>query len=607
MIRIRRATATALLVAVVWNGVPEPRPVGAADGTGACASHLVPATAFTDTIGSVHRAAIDCAVWWGLSNGTTATRFSPTRDISRGQAAAMLARLLRDSGHGSADVPSAGFLDVVGHTFEPDIDLLASLDIARGVTATRFEPDRPVARDQMSSWLVRTFEYGYAAPLPAGPMPFADVVGNVHADAIARVAAAGITTGTSPTTFEPHRPVPRAQMASFLARSMEVLLSQGLVGLPATRPQAGDAYHSRMRAAWVHLFDPQLKTRAGIEALVEELAAADANAVIAQVARRHDAYYASDVLPQTPDPALAPGLDVLTELLEQAHLRGIEVHAWFGVGPTWHEVYDGLVPPPGWMHTEHGIVAAPDQRWVTRTYDGAWSTYLDPGVAGVQDHAAAVVGELADRYDLDGIHLDYVRYESASHGYNPIALSRYRAETGAVGTPRPDDPAWAAWRREQTRRIMLRARRAIEASGREVTLSAAVITWLDAPATPDRAGFQRTSPYTRVLQDWDGWVRRGEVDVAIPMNYFRAHDPEQARSFAQWIAYEQALGATTAVDVVPGPAGYLNQPSNVLSQVRNAMTIDGSSIYSYQQPTNDGTRNVWEQLAATRWQYRPTR
>jgi uncharacterized lipoprotein YddW (UPF0748 family) len=609
-----RLLALTLAVALTVAILPLPS-AGAATGSGSCPSHLVPATPFTDTLGSPHRAGIDCALWWGLTHGTSPTRFTPGASITRGQTAAMTARMLRSTGATGAPPPSAGFADTVGHRFEKEIDLLASLGIVSGVTPTHFAPDLPVSRGQMASIIARAFEHGWDAPLPPGPVPFTDVAQeSPHRDAIGQLVAAGITSGTTPTTFAPGAPVIRGQMASFLTRAAGVLLKGGQATLPTSRPRADDAYQSRMRGAWVHLFDDTLKTRAGIVKMVDELAVADANIIVAQVARRHDAYYTSSVLPRTPDPKIADGFDVLAELITAAHARGIEVHAWFGVGPTWHDVYKGLPAPSGWIHTTRGMGAPESQRWVSRTYEGAtradvsgWSTYLDPGVPGVQAHVAAVVGELAKNYALDGIHLDYVRYESASHGYNPFALAAYRTATGTTGTPSPTDPAWTAWRREQTRRVILAARSAIQTSGRPVPLSAAVITWGAGPPTPDRAGFQESLPYTRTLQDWDGWVRRGEIDVAMPMNYFRAHDPEHARWFAGWIAYERALAATTDVQVVPGPGGYLNHPSNVMSQVRTAMSVDGAMIYSYQQPTVDGTRGVWSQLASMRWGYAPTR
>jgi uncharacterized lipoprotein YddW (UPF0748 family) len=604
----RRAVLLLLSVTLLLGVLPAA--AGAAVGP-ACPAGAVPATAFTDTVRSVHRSAIDCGAWWGITSGRTATRYAPDGAITRGQTAAMIARLLRSSGRAPSTVPSAGFTDTVGHRFAADIDLLAHLGIVRGVSTTSFAPETPVDRQQMASFIAAMFARGYAAPLPTGPVPFRDVSAtNVHRDAIGRLVAADITGGTTATTYAPTARVTRDQMASFLTRSTSRLVTARLATLPTTRPGARDPYATRTRGAWVHLFDGSLKTRRQIRTVVDELAAADVNAIFAQVARRHDAYYTSSVLPRTPDPTLEPGLDVLDELLRVAHARGIEVHAWISVAPTYHGVYDGLPRPAGWVYREHGANAPVAQRWVTRTRSGTWSDYLDPGLRPVQDHLAAVVGELAANYALDGIHLDYVRYQSANHGYHPAALARYRAETGASIDPLPaaNDPGWSNWRRAQTREMVRRARAAIRASGRDVELSAAVISWGAGPANADRAGFTRTRTYTETFQDWDRWVRDGEVDMVLPMNYFRAHDADQARWFEQWLRYEQQLAAGSTSRVVPGIAGYLNRPAAGLDQMQRAMArTDGAAMYSYQQPTLDGGRGIWGRLAGSRWGYPPVR
>lgn len=355
-----------------------------------------------------------------------------------------------------------------------------------------------------------------------------------------------------------------------------------------------------LRGAWVHLFDGSLKSRASISQVVEELRAAGANAVFAQVSRRHDAYYASDVLPRTPDPGVEAGLDVLAELIAQARPAGLEVHAWIAVAPTWHQAYNDLPRPAGWLPADHGEHAPEAQRWVTRTVDGQWTDYLDPGLPEVRAHVTSVVAELAARYPVDGIHLDYVRYSSAAHGYHPRALARYQAETGASGTPAPADHAWSAWRRQQTRDIVVGARDAIAATGRDITLSAAVITWQDGP-TAGRP-FEATRAYNDTLQDWAGWARDGLLDAVLPMNYFRDGVPEQARWFSEWLAFESQLAASTDTLVVPGIAGFLNSPSATVAQIEAAArATDGAMMYSYQQPTVDHSRGVWATLAERGW------
>ena len=227
--------------------------------------------------------------------------------------------------------------------------------------------------------------------------------------ASALVLAAGCGPGSDPSdlsTAPSPEPSPRATPPQPVAEPTE--------GAPA--PQ-----DSLARAAWVHLFDDSLKTRAGIRRVVADLVAAGATAVIAEVVRRQDAYYDSEVLPRTTDPALEPGLDVLDALIEEAHAAGLEVHAWIPFAPTWHEFYTDLPAPDGWVSTAHGPTAAEADRWVTRTVDGTWDTYLDPGLPEVRAHVAAIVGEIAAEYPVDGIHLDYVRYPSKALISRPTA------------------------------------------------------------------------------------------------------------------------------------------------------------------------------------------
>jgi uncharacterized lipoprotein YddW (UPF0748 family) len=356
------------------------------------------------------------------------------------------------------------------------------------------------------------------------------------------------------------------------------------------------------RAVWVHLFDASLKTRAGIRQVVADLVAADATAVIAEVVRRQDAYYESAVLPRTADPELEPGLDVLAVLIEEAHAAGLEVHAWVPVAPTWHEMYDGLPAPSGWLSVEHGTAAPEADRWVTRTFDGAWEPYLDPALPEVRAHVAAVVGEIAAGYPVDGIHLDYVRYASAAHGYHPRAVERYQAETGAAGVPDPADPAWSDWRRAQVGELVRVARDAVTATGSHAVLSAAVIAWGDGPGGAGTASFADTRAYRDTLQDWPSWARSGLVDALLPMDYFREANPEHAQWLRRWLAFEAGLAAETGVRLVPGVAGYLNAPADALAQVTAANQALGAvAMYSYQGSTDDAARPLWADLAASGW------
>lgn len=80
--------------------------------------------------------------------------------------------------------------------------------------------------------------------------------------------------------------------------------------------------------------------------MLDEAVAANASAIIVQVAGRQDACYDSEVLPRTPDPAMPAGLDLLAErVLPPPPTRGRQVHARVSVLQAHHEDYDGVSLP----------------------------------------------------------------------------------------------------------------------------------------------------------------------------------------------------------------------------------------------------------------------
>lgn len=353
-----------------------------------------------------------------------------------------------------------------------------------------------------------------------------------------------------------------------------------------------------VRAAWVHLFDDTLKTPASVQAMVDEASHAGVNLLIVQVARRHDAYYRSAVLPRTTDPALDDGFDVLAAVIAHAKPRGIAVHAWYGIAPTWHAVYDELDRPQSpWIGADHGVTAPVDNRWVSRTYGGTWTEYLDPGVPAVKAHVLAVVEEIVQRYAVDGIHLDYARYAGIDTGYNPAALARYANVSGNATVPQPNDPAFVAFRRAAVTDLVADVHALTSAYG--VVLSAAVISW---GAPPVDGALAATRTGTDALQAWDEWLREGILDVAFPMNYFRAQQAEHAGWFNGWLAYQETLDAAVPGHVVSGVGGYLNDVDDTLDQVARAIRSTGSvALYSWQQPTSGDTAVLRERLATNEW------
>ena len=169
-----------------------------------------PPTPFTDIAGSSFKADIEWLYDSGITKGCSATLFCPDASVTRGQMAAFLDRAL--------SLPSTTtdfFTDDNGTTFEANINRLAASGITKGCTATTFCPTATVTRGQMAAFLDRAFA------LPATTTDFfTDDNGTTFEANINRLAASGITTGCSATTYCPTAEVTRGQMAAFLHRAL---------------------------------------------------------------------------------------------------------------------------------------------------------------------------------------------------------------------------------------------------------------------------------------------------------------------------------------------------------------------------------------------------
>jgi uncharacterized lipoprotein YddW (UPF0748 family) len=346
---------------------------------------------------------------------------------------------------------------------------------------------------------------------------------------------------------------------------------------PAQSGSGDVALPQSPRALWV--VRDALLSPGKIRAMVSDARRAGVTDLIVQVRGRGDAYYLSRYSPAAPDLARAwdryGAFDPLALVLEEAHSQGLRVHAWLNVYLVWGRGR----PPDG-----HVVLAHPD--WVAQDADGnpmsaytprmlashmTEGIYLDPGNPSVMRHFRRIVGELVERYPVDGIHLDYVRYPELDVGYSPGMRQAFLQKEGVDPTtlrgeglqaePGEGDPRLRAWRQFKADQVSALVKTAAaEARGirPRILMSAAV--------KPDpEAAFIRNG------QEWPRWVREGWVDVVVPMMYSTssrtvARQTERLlevvppdRMWAGISVYNQSLqGAADKIDVVQrmGVSGY---------------------------------------------------
>ena len=340
-----------------------------------------------------------------------------------------------------------------------------------------------------------------------------------------------------------------------------------------------------LRAAWVDAFHAGIRSAQEAAQLVADAKRIHLNTLIVQVRRRGDALYTGGLEPPLDDPDYQPSFDALAHIVSAAHAAGLQVHAWINAMPVWRDE----APPKDARHvfTLHGPNAAGDACWLTSTRDGNKTFpvgyFLDPGHPAAQNHLVSVYLDIVRRYDVDGIHFDYIRYpetegpslpRGSDVGYNPVSVARFQRAAGPPDVPAPDEEVWIRWRRQQVTQLMRRISIEARVIKPRIKVSAATIAWGRPPAS--LADFENVAPMQRVFQDWQGWLAEGLLDLAVPMNYAREHDDRVRGWFNGWITWEKRHKAGRQLAV--GIGGYLSAPEGVLAQVSRVRAAQKKAI-----------------------------
>ena len=209
------------------------------------------------------------------------------------------------------------------------------------------------------------------------------------------------------------------------------LLALALAALSPAQAQSDLPPKEEFRAAWIatviNLDWPETRgaspavQKAELIEILDGLKAAGLNAVIFQVRAEADALYASEIEPWsywltgaqgTPPP---DGFDPLAFAVEEAHKRGLELHAWLNP----YRVDRGSGYPKAATH-----VSNTHPEWLLTFTVGPNDTVIkifDPGLPESRDRVAAIVGDIARRYDIDGIHFDDYFYPYPNNPFTGIS------------------------------------------------------------------------------------------------------------------------------------------------------------------------------------------
>jgi uncharacterized lipoprotein YddW (UPF0748 family) len=249
--------------------------------------------------------------------------------------------------------------------------------------------------------------------------------------------------------------------------------------------------------------------------LLDAAVAMKLNAVVFQVRPACDAMYASQLEPWsefltgTQGVAPAEGFDPLEFAIDEAHRRGIELHAWFNPFRASH--------PTGKSPLADSHVANTHPDWVV---DYGVYKWLNPGVAAARRHSIEVMLDVVRRYDIDGVHLDDYFYPypvNDKEGQrvefpDAEAYEQYVAQNAAEQPLSRDD-----WRRNNVNLFIEQLASEIRSTKPAVRFGVSPFGIYRPGTPPGIAGFD---PYAQLYADAKLWLNNGWVDYMAPQLYW---------------------------------------------------------------------------------------
>lgn len=274
------------------------------------------------------------------------------------------------------------------------------------------------------------------------------------------------------------------------------------------------------RAAWIATVSnidwpskpglPAIQQQEEFSRRLDKLQAIGCNAVVVQVRPACDAFYKSSIEPwsrfltgrqgQPPFPLYDP----LEYMIEEAHKRNMEFHAWFNPFRALTDIKKNPNPPdhvtrkhPGWVVSHGG------------------KGLLNPGIPEVREYVVNVIMDVVKRYDVDGIHLDdyFYPYTIAGQEFaDAAAFARYKQHF----TDRGD------WRRNNISLFISTLSNNIRHARPHVKLGISPFgIWRNAskdPAgSPTRGG---QTCYDDLCADVVLWMNNGWIDYLVPQLYW---------------------------------------------------------------------------------------
>jgi len=400
--------------------------------------------------------------------------------------------------------------------------------------------------------------------------------------------------------------IARSKPARYLLASLLAVLACGEEPMPPLVPADTAEADRRLgagrpRGLWVLCEGSQrvLEHPERIDELIEYASAIGATDLFVQVYRGGQAWFDSTYASAAPYQQIreSTGLDTLRELVRRAHLLEMRVHAWVNVLSLANHRDAKIVSEIGRdavlvdrrgrsiLDYPNLEIPEPDRSYYRMGTPAVW---LDPAAPGVAAYLAATFAELMVRYpELDGLHLDYIRYPGVlpfapgsrfgvglDFGYGESTRARFKTETGLdapLGDNLRNANRWDEWRREKMNQLVA----ALRAAARSARPDAPVN---EQPLLSAAVGTYAERVYLAEAQDWKRWIEDGLLEFAVPMAY--TLDDRMFRYLAEGFA---SSPRSDRIWIGHGTWLFAKHPERALEQLEVARSagVRGEVLFSY--------------------------
>ena len=396
------------------------------------------------------------------------------------------------------------------------------------------------------------------------------------------------------------RPLPLLLLFSFLVACS---LRGAAQDSPVRNGAAGEppALRREFRGAWVATVDnidfpsrPGLgkaALQAELDQIVARAVALRLNALVFQVRPCADAFYRSPLEPWsewltgTQGKAPEGDFDPLAHVIERCHQHGIQLHAWFNPYRARHKSAS--------KSAEASSHVARRASQLVVQYGG--SLWMDPGEPLAAKWSLAVIQDVVQRYDIDGVHIDdyFYPYPEAKQDFPDAAsYARYQQGGGKLGK--------ADWRRQNIDTFVQRMYAIVHEAKPHVAVGISPFG-IARPGVPAgiKAGIDQ---YAQLYADVPKWLREGWLDYLAPQLYWPIDPP--AQSFPVLLSWWHAQNpqqraiwpGLATYKMLPGGKGFrADELADVIGMVRAADRDSGHIHYSFAALRSDA-RHIAEAL-----------